>query len=351
MRSGPPVRVGATTARPSTAEAAGAFMPLWPMGEPDLRSALPAPRFSRRHALRTLAALAGGACTAAFGSHALALAPDNSSKEASTSEEDRVSAVRAIPFDKLRDDVKTKLLGVVEKPSLYRRLPDQQVDCNPDLFVFFVRYPEVIINIWDLLGISNVQIKRTAAYEFAVTDGAGTETSAELVYGTKNLHLIYAEGAYEGPVLKRKVAGRCVLLLQSNYSQDANKRNVIANRLDAFVSIDNAGAEMVAKTLHPVMGPIADHNFAQTAQFLGRMSQAAEVNGDGVSQWANQLQLIDPKTRSEFQRLVSSIGPSGAAAKKPQKPGSLNTAALPKPAFKNFEADKNAPRQTAPRQR
>lgn len=325
-------------------------MPLWPMGEPELKCALASPRFSRRSALRGLAAaIAAGGLSTAIGSRALAFSPDTSSKEASTSEEDRLAAVKAIPFDKLREDVKAKLLGVVDKPSLYRRLPDQQIECNPDLFVFFVRYPEVIINIWDLLGISNVQIKRTATYEFSVTDGAGTETSAELVYGTKNLHLIYAEGAYEGPVLKRKVAGRCVLLLQSNYAMGENKRHQIANRLDAFVSIDNTGAEMVAKTLHPVMGPVADHNFAQTAQFLGRMSQAAEVNGDGISQWANQLQLIDPKTRGEFQRIVSNMGASGA--KKPPRQANLNTAALPKPAFKNFEADKTAPRSALPRQR
>lgn len=336
----------------SLAQTAGAFMPQWPMGEPNLHCALPSLRFTRRTLLRGLATMAAGGITASMGLSAHAFAPETPAREASTSEEDRLSAVKAIPFDKLREDVRSKLMGVVDKPSLYRRLPDQQIDCHPDLFVFFIRYPEVIINIWDLLGISNVQIKRTAAYEFDVSDGAGTETCAELVYGTKNLHLIYAEGAYEGPVLKRKVAGRCVLLLQSNYSQDASKRTLISNRLDAFVSIDNAGAEMVAKTLHPVMGPIADHNFAQTAQFLGRMSQAAEVNGDGVSQWANQLQLIDPKTRSEFQRIVGNMSPQAATVKKPQKPGNLNTAALPKPTFKNFEADKqNQQRPIQPRQR
>ncbi len=323
-------------------------MPHWPMNEPESQCAANPLSVGRRSMLKGLTAGAfasllgfSAASRATFGG----VSPDNMSKEASTSEEDRLAAVKAIPFDKLREDVKAKLSGVVDKPSLYRRLPDQLVDCNPDLFVFFIRYPEVIINIWDLLGISNVQIKRTAAFEFDVTDGAGTATSAELVYGTKNLHLIYAEGAYEGPVLKRKVNGKCVLLLQSNYSLDANKRHQIANRLDAFVAIENTGAEMVAKTLHPVMGPIADHNFAQTAQFLGRMSQAAEVNSEGITQFADRLQSVDAKVRGEFQRIIANVGTGAPAASTASKPRALNAPALPKPAFKNFEANKAASRQ------
>lgn len=328
--------------------AAGAFMPHWPMNEPESQCAAPSHSWGRRNLLKSLTAglLAGGLGVGGFNRSARAsVSPDNLSKEPSTSESDRIAAVKAIPFDKLREDVKAKLSGVVDKPSLYRRMPDQLVDCNPDLFVFFIRYPEVIINIWDLLGISNVQIKRTAAYEFDVTDGAGTATTAELVYGTKNLHLIYAEGAYEGPVLKRKVNGKCVLLLQSNYSLDANKRHQIANRLDAFVAIDNAGAEMVAKTLHPVMGPIADHNFAQTAQFLGRMSQAAEVNSEGITQFADRLQSVDAKVRGEFQRIIANVGAGSPAASTAARPKALNAPALPKPAFKNFETNKAAPRQ------
>lgn len=332
--------------------AAGALMSLWPMGEPELHRALPAPRITRRSTLRTLAAsLLTGGLVSSFGQQAHALTPRTLTTEASTSEEDRIAAVKAIPFSKLRDDVKAKLLTVVEKPSLYRRMPDQQIDCNPDLFVFIIRYPEVLINIWDLLGISNVQIKRTAPFEFDVTDGAGTVTTAELVYGTKNLHLIYAEGAYEGPLLKRKLSGRCVLLLQSDYSLSDAKRPQIANRLDAFVSIDSAGAEMVAKTLHPVMGRTADHNFQETAGFIGRLSQAAEANGDGFGKFAERLQLVEPKIRADFQKIIANISTGSPAASTASRPAAAQAPALPKPAFKSFEQDKPGGRSPATRQR
>jgi hypothetical protein len=325
-------------------------MPLWPMGEPDLRCALPTPRISRRSVLRGLTAgLLAGGFTTALSQTSLALSPDTLSKEASTSEEDRIAAVKAIPFNKLREDVKAKLLTVVEKPSIYRRMPDQLIDCNPDLFVFIIRYPEVLINIWDLLGISNVQIKRTAPFEFDVTDGAGTVTTAELVYGTKNLHLIYAEGAYEGPVLKRKLSGRCVLLLQSDYSLSDSKRPQIANRLDAFVSIDSAGAEMVAKTLHPVMGRTADHNFQETAGFIGRLSQAAEANNEGFCKFADRLQLVEPKVRTDFQKVIANISSGAPAASTASRPQGGNAPALPKPAFKSFEQDKAGGRSPATR--
>jgi hypothetical protein len=322
-------------------------MPQWPLGKPDSRCAASSQRIGRRS---LLAGLFAGAMAGGLGKSAYALSPETMSKEASTSEENRIAAVKAIPFDKLRDDVKEKLLTIVEKPSLYRRMPDQLIDCNPELFVFFIRYPEVIINIWDLMAISNVQIKRTAAFEFDVTDGAGTVSTAELVYGTKNLHLIYAEGAYEGPVLKRKLSGRCVLLLQSNYSLGENKRPQIVNRLDAFVSIDSAGAEMVAKTLHPVMGRTADHNFAETAHFLGRLSQAAETNGEGICRLADRLQFVEPKVRTEFQRLITNVSTSSPAASTAAR-AKAAAPELNKPSFKYIEPEQPPSRMNAPRQR
>ena len=327
-------------------KAAGATMSRMAEGDLTPLYAAPSGGFARRSFLAGLfaSALAFGGARSSW-----AVSPRTLSTEASTSEEDRLAAIKAIPFNKLRDDVKAKLLAVVERPSIYRRLPDQLIDCNPDLFIFFIRYPEVIINIWDLMAISNVQIRRTAPYEFDVTDGAGTVSTAELVYGTRNLHLVYAHGAYEGPVLKRKLSGRCVLLLQSDYSVSETNRPQIANRLDAFVAIDNAGAEVVAKTLHPVMGRTADHNFAETAHFLGRLSQAAETNGEGVCKLAERLELVEPKVRSEFQRLINHIATNAPAANTTRR---TDPETLGRPSFQYPQPEQRSPsRVAAPRQR
>src|SRR5436190_23442273 len=57
-------------------------------------------------------------------------------------------AIAAIPFDKLEANMRRKVSAVVTNPSIYRRLPVQVTDCDPDLYLFLVRHPEVVVNIW-----------------------------------------------------------------------------------------------------------------------------------------------------------------------------------------------------------
>jgi hypothetical protein len=99
----------------------------------------------------------------------------------------RAEALRAIPFDELNEASRGKLRPILERPSLYRRMPTQEVDCDPDLHVFLIRYPEVIVNIWQLMEVTRVQVKRTGPYTFDASDGSGTVCQVELVYGRPGL--------------------------------------------------------------------------------------------------------------------------------------------------------------------
>ena len=112
--------------------------------------------------------------------------------------------------------------------------------------------------------------------------GAGTQSDLEILYRDRNTHLVYAEGIYNGPVLKRPVKGRCVVLLQSGYSQQEDGAEFVTHRIDAFIHLDRVGAELVAKTFQPLVGKSADENFSEATAFLTRLSQAAEQNQAGV---------------------------------------------------------------------
>jgi hypothetical protein len=70
--------------------------------------------------------------------------------------------------------------------------------------------------------------------------------------------------------------------------------------LDAFVDLDNVGAEILAKTLHPLIGKTADHNLTETVRFIGQLSRASELNGPGVERLAAKLTNVDPAVRQTF---------------------------------------------------
>ena len=213
----------------------------------------------------------------------------------------RSEALRAIPFGELTEASQAKLRPILERPSLYRRMPTQAVECDPDLHVFLIRYPEVIVNIWQMLEVTRVQIHRTGPFTFDATDGSGTKCQVELIYGRPDLHIFYATGYYEGPLFRTRMEGDCVIVLRSSYDQK-NGRSQVTNSMDVFLRMDKIGADLLLKTLHPLMGRTADFNFVETAKFLGQVSQAAEKNGPAMERLAAQLENVDPPLRDLFAR-------------------------------------------------
>ncbi len=258
---------------------------------------------SRRRFLKTAAGLLAWSAASRIQHAASAAVPSLSP----TSRAARDEAVREMPLHMLAEPVRSKVRAVVEKPTLYRRMPSQVFPCDPDLYLFLVRYPEVIVNMWQLMGITRVKVQRTGPFLFDASDGAGTTSSVELVYGTREQHLLLAEGFYDGPLVPRRVTGRCVLLLSTGYTQDVQHRHTVEHRLDVFVQIDNLGVEVIAKTLHPLLGKTADNNFAESTKFLSQVFRVVERNGPGVQRLAARLNSVDPAVREKFAQLASAI--------------------------------------------
>ena len=193
-------------------------------------------------------------------------------------------------------ETRDKLWSVVNRPDIYRRLPVVSIECDPDLYLHMIRHPEVVVSIWHLMGITQVETERVAPYVGNAADGAGTRSRIELVYGTPKLHVFYGVGDYEGPLLKNRITGKCVMALKSDYYKGESGETLVQNRLDVFLTIDQRGIAMLAKTLHPLVGKAADHNFVETARFMGRLSKTAEENGRGVQQLGSGCKrgLINP---------------------------------------------------------
>lgn len=216
-------------------------------------------------------------------------------------------AIQTIPFDRLTDDAQGKIWKIVSQPSIYRRLPVTRLQSDPEMYLFLVRHPEVIVNMWDLMGVTKVSIRRTGDFTFSANDGAGTTGAAELIYGDRDTHIMLGEGTYEGPVLKRKVQGRCLIMLKTGFGPDTGSTTQVTHRLDMFVQIDNIGADLLAKTLYPLVGKSADHNFVETSRFVSQISQAAETRPNGMQQLANRLTKTDPPVRGQFASLSAAI--------------------------------------------
>ena len=248
-----------------------------------------------------------------------------------SSKQARQQAIQAVPFEQLNQGTGVKLKEVLEKPSIYRRLPITQIDIDPDYFVFLVRHPEVIVNIWQIMGITKMETERIGPYELNSSDGEGTTSQVELVYGNNNIHVYFATGSYQGPILRKKLHGRCVMILRSEYERGSNGALKAKCSLDVFLKVENATASLIARTLNPIVGSTADHNFVESLNFLQRLNETTEKNGAGVQRMAGRLQNITPQVRNDFvgiaglvyQRNLTQAKPVGSSAIPPSSQGQV----------------------------
>lgn len=276
----------------------------------------------------------------------------------SSSKRLKSQTIQSLPYHLLNQATQNKIKTILEKPSVYRRLPVTSIKADPDYFRFLTRYPEVIVSIWQLMGITNMTTERTGPYSIATNDGAGTISNLELIYGDQNLHIFYGEGTYEGPILKRKLAGKCVLVLKTEGRNEANGSPVTTSQLDVFLKIENATVGMMAKTISPLVGSTADHNFVQSLKFVQRLNETTEKNGPGVQQMGKRLKM-SPDVRQKFneavnlvfQRAVNASVPEGDGM--PVAPASMETryttpSQSPRPLNGSVMPPQNYPSQPRP---
>jgi hypothetical protein len=246
------------------------------------------------------------------------------------SREARESALACIPMDKLDEEARAKVNSVLSKTSIFRRLPIRVVQCDPDMYLFLVRHPDVVVNIWEVMGICQLAVRQVDENTFTVVDKTGTQGTAEFLHSTPTTHIIYTEGAFEGAPLTVPARGRTLLVLKSGYVLEPDGRYYVTSRMDAFVQIEHGGLELLTKTFQPVVGRVADMNFMQTAGFLGSLSRTAEVNASGMERLAGKLMQVQPEVREKFVQLSTQV--AERAALLPEPAGSQISDMATKPA-------------------
>ena len=222
-------------------------------------------------------------------------------------------ALRAIPWERLGPEGKETVQQVTENTTVFRRMPTKTFICDPEMHVYLLRHPDVVVNIWELMGISKVRVDRMGDNSFRAVDGGGTTCDVEILFGAPEVHVIYAEGTYTGPLFKNQLHGKCVLMIRSSYQRTDDGQIQVTNTLDAFLQLENLGLELVAKTFQPMMGKAADFNFTECCTFVGRVSQAAEINPQSIQRMSGRLGHVKPAIRQEFAEVGARVGERAAA--------------------------------------
>lgn len=223
----------------------------------------------------------------------------------------RQQVVRSLPLGRLTPAARDRIVQIAESPTLYRRLPAQAIDCERDMFLFLTRHPEVLVGLWQRMGITKVHTGRLGPYRLQAEDGNGTRCEIDLVYGDPNLHIYVAEGSYDGRLVTSPIEGKGVFVLRSSYAASTSGRTTVTGVLDCFIQLDNLGADLIARTFSGVIGRAADHNYVETARFMSQISQASQRRAPAMIRLAEDLPQCGPATRTQFVDMISTAARRG----------------------------------------
>lgn len=251
--------------------------------------------------------VAGGMVRADDGGVAGLFASSSPHPSGTSDRASRRAAIAAIPTSRLVKKAADEIMGIVRRPTLYRRLPTQTIRSDADLFIFLTRNPEVLVGMWDLMDITNVQIERTGPYQMRAVDGSGTTCTIDLVYGDPHLHVYVARGFYDGKLTARPIRGSGVFLVRHQYGRDAKGAPTVRGDLDCFLKLDSLGADLVARTFGSLIGKSADHNFRETAGFVEQISRASGENPEGMRDVARRLPQVPPATKVKFSEVIAGV--------------------------------------------
>ncbi len=234
-------------------------------------------------------------------------APPNAN-DATSSRAAREEAIRTIPWKLMSPASRQTAQSVINNTSIYRRLPTRIIDCDPDLFTFLLQHPEIVIDVWRVMGISQVALHKSPDGNYRGTDGAGTTGTIRYLFsnwgeGAHDVAVVFADGAYQGPPFPAPLKAQSIMLVRSTAVREANGRHHITVRIDSFVRVEQLGVEIIAKTVQPWIAKTADQNLIETLTFVSNFSRTAEKNPQGMQRLANRLETLDEPTRNELVML------------------------------------------------
>ena len=136
--------------------------------------------------------------------------------------------------------------------------------------------------------------------------GSGTSSTMELIYSTPELHLFYVEGSYAGKLLGRRLQGRCLVILTSEFSAE-HARPQVKHRIEVFIRLDDVAADVLARTLKPLIGKLIQYNFEQSSEFIEQVYEVAENRRSGMDRMVSRMTHVEPMVKQRFVRLLDGV--------------------------------------------
>jgi hypothetical protein len=199
------------------------------------------------------------------------------------------AALAALPLDKMADEHRRRILQIGANTSLFRELPTLQFSVDPRVYRFFMDHPEVAVNIWRVMQISEFHMRETGREVYETDDGAGTGGVLDVAYRDESQVVVLCDGVYKSPLLPTAVKARGALQVQVAFDRRPDGKTFATHSAKLFVNFPSQTVEAAARIISPISNAIIDQNFREVSMFLHMMSVAMQRQPGWVEYLSSRL--------------------------------------------------------------
>ena len=247
-----------------------------------------------------------------------------------SSDKVKKTALAELPLDKLTPEKQARVQTLLNEVGYFRRLPTTVFAAEPEVYQFFIRYPDVAVSIWRVMGISEMKMWQTGPNEYEGDSADGSSGIIDVLYRSAEENLLICEGQYQSPLLKKPIKARSLVLLKSSFFKESDGTIYVTHRADMYVAFPSQTVETVAKVLSPLTGSMADRTFTEMSLFLRMMSLAMTRRPNWVDQIAGQMEGVPEVRRQQLRQVTVQV--HNTERKRQGLPPMVSKASAPPPA-------------------
>ncbi|MFO1023375.1 MAG: hypothetical protein U0903_22190 [Planctomycetales bacterium] len=232
---------------------------------------------------------------------------DASIPKGNSSDKTKAKALESLPLAQLSPENRARAEAIVHDVGFFRRTPTVTFACQPEVYTYFLDCPESAVSIWRAMEISQMRLWKTQPDKYQGDAGDGTIGTIEVLHRSPERVLVYSEGEYKSPFLKKPIIARSILHLETSFFRETDGVIYTTHRADLFVSFPSQTIETIAKVLQPLTAPIADRTFTEVSMFLKMMSVAMARRPEWVQQMAGKMQGVPDPYKNRLLELNAAI--------------------------------------------
>lgn len=217
------------------------------------------------------------------------------------------AALAELPLDALRAEDAARARTILENRSLFRRLPKIGVDADPAVFQYFLTKPEAAVSIWQLLKISEFELKPTGKAKWEAKAQDGSSGTIHMVFATARQQLLICEGEYKSPLLPKPIKANALMHLRTQVKQTPDGAPLLEHDLDLFVEFPSQAVDTVAKVIAPMSNVVADRNFRELSVFVKFMSVSMSRQPGWVERVVQRMDALTAAEKEELLQLVANV--------------------------------------------